>query len=69
MRFEHIAFRDHHDFSEKDLRLLEQRKPILTTEKDAVRLEGKLQDFWVLPVRHCFDPGEEAVMERFLSEL
>lgn len=69
VRFEHIGFGDHHDFTDKDLRLLEHRKPILTTEKDAVRLQGKLRDFWVLPVRHCFAPGEEAVMEQFLGEL
>ena len=69
VRFEHLAFPDHHHFSEKDLRMLEKRKPVLTTEKDAVRLEGKLLDFWVLPVRHCFAPGEEAVMEHFLGEL
>lgn len=68
VRFEHLAFGDHHHFSDKDLRMLEQRKPILTTEKDAVRLEGKLHPFWVVPVRHCFAPGDEAVMERFLSE-
>ena len=69
VRFEHLAFADHHHFTDKDLRMLVERQPILTTEKDAVRLEGKLGAFWVLPVRHCFAPGEKAVMDQFLEEL
>ena len=69
VRFEHLAFADHHHFTDKDLRMLEKRKPILTTEKDAVRLEGKLGAFWMLPVRHCFAPGEQAVIDQFLGEL
>ena len=69
VRFEHLGFGDHHHFTDRDLRMLEGRKPILTTEKDAVRLEGKLDAFWVLPVRHCFDPGEKALMAQFLNRL
>jgi tetraacyldisaccharide 4'-kinase len=69
VRFEHLAFGDHHRFTEKDLRMLAQKKPILTTEKDAVRLDGKIDDFWVLPVRHCFAPEEQAIMEQFLTRI
>lgn len=68
VRFEHLAFADHHHFTEKDIRMLEERRPILTTEKDAVRLEGKLKAYWVLPVAHCFAPEEEVVMQRLLSQ-
>ena len=68
VRFEHLAFSDHHHFTEKDLRILEGKRPILTTEKDAARLEGKLEAYWVLPVQHCFAPQEEAVMQRFLDQ-
>ena len=68
VRFDHLGFADHHHFTEKDLRMLEERKPVLTTEKDAARLEGKLENYWVLPVQHCFAPEEEAVMQEFLSQ-
>ncbi len=68
VQFDHIAFGDHHRFTEKELRMLRQRKPLLTTEKDAARLEGRLESFWVLPVRHCFAPEEEAVLDGFLAE-
>lgn len=68
VRFEHVSFADHHHFTEKDLRRFQGKNPVLTTEKDAVRLEGKLGRFWVLPVQHCFAPEEEAVMQRFLRQ-
>ena len=67
IRFEHLAFRDHHAFSASELQMLNNRKPILTTEKDAVRLEGALGEFFVLPVQHCFSAGDEKVMARFLG--
>ena len=67
VRFEHLRFRDHHQYTEKELRMLGQRQPILTTEKDATRLKGKLEGYWVLPVRHCFSPADRAVMDRFLE--
>jgi tetraacyldisaccharide 4'-kinase len=68
VRFEHLAFPDHHHFTEKDLRMLAGKTPILTTEKDAARLGGRLEAYWVLPVKHCFSPQEEAVMQRFLGQ-
>ena len=60
-----LAFADHHQFKEKDIRLINETfselpspKCIITTEKDAVRLrtvEGLrdevLQHFYVLPIR------------------
>ena len=60
-----LAFADHHQFKEKDIRLINETfselpspKCIVTTEKDAVRLrtvEGLsdevLQHFYVLPIR------------------
>jgi tetraacyldisaccharide 4'-kinase len=69
IRFEHLAFRDHHAFSPAELERLKQRQPILTTEKDAVRLEGALRDFYVIPVAHCFSAEDQEVMARFLARL
>jgi len=67
IRFEHLKYSDHHKFSTSELNALKQRQPILTTEKDAVRLEGALETFYVLPVQHCFSEKDQGVMQEFLS--
>jgi tetraacyldisaccharide 4'-kinase len=36
--FEHLEFGDHHNFTLKDIEVLEQKELLLTTEKDYVRL-------------------------------
>ncbi|HRP70553.1 MAG TPA: tetraacyldisaccharide 4'-kinase, partial [Turneriella sp.] len=51
-KVEQISFRDHHDFSEKDIRMVLSRiKPydiVVTTEKDYVRLRKHAQALQVL---------------------
>jgi len=66
IQFEHLKFSDHHKFSSSELRTLKQRQPLLTTEKDAVRLEGALDTFYILPVQHCFSGKDQVLMEQFL---
>ena len=68
LRFDHLKFRDHHNFTAAEHGELKNRQPVLTTEKDATRLEGALDELWVLPVAHCFPPRDAAVMQRFLSQ-
>lgn len=46
-RFEHLAFADHHHFSTNEIQQL-QRKRILTTEKDYVRLQPHLEGLYYL---------------------
>jgi tetraacyldisaccharide-1-P 4'-kinase len=48
-RFEHLAFADHHHFSTNEIQQL-QRKRILTTEKDYVRLQPHLEGLYYLPI-------------------
>jgi tetraacyldisaccharide 4'-kinase len=64
----HLAFRDHHWFTEADVARAEARAldagavAIVTTEKDGVRLpaRGSLRLPWfVLPMRVRVEPGEE----------
>ena len=38
LNFEHLNFKDHHEFSSQDISLLEKKSLILTTEKDFMRL-------------------------------
>ena len=52
--FEHLAYSDHHHFSNRELELLRQKGCILTTEKDYVRLEGTLSTLYYLPIETQF---------------
>ena len=52
--FEHLAYSDHHHFSNRELELLRQKGRILTTEKDYVRLEGALPTLYYLPIETKF---------------
>jgi tetraacyldisaccharide 4'-kinase len=42
--FEHLNFKDHHEFSEKEIENLKQKELIVTTEKDFMRLESYFID-------------------------
>ena len=52
--FEHLAYSDHHHFSNRELEFLRQKERILTTEKDYVRLEGALSTLYYLPIETQF---------------
>ena len=52
--FEHLAYSDHHHFSNRELELLRQKGRILTTEKDYVRLEGARSTLYYLPIETQF---------------
>lgn len=52
--FEHLAYSDHHHFSNRELELLRQKGRILSTEKDYVRLEGALSTLYYLPIETKF---------------
>ncbi|MGV6846624.1 MAG: tetraacyldisaccharide 4'-kinase [Lutibacter sp.] len=67
IKFTHIAFKDHHHFSNKNIDLINQKfnkieskkKLILTTEKDYVRIFGKLPDVYFLPIKTSFINHQE----------
>ncbi|MBO3115858.1 tetraacyldisaccharide 4'-kinase [Winogradskyella sp. DF17] len=73
LRFEHIEYRDHHEFKPHDIKMLSEKKLIVTTEKDYVRLsaanelKGKL---FYLPIRFKIDrPIEfEALVHSYLAK-
>ena len=53
LNFEHLNYKDHHEFSENDILELEKRELIVTTEKDYMRLKQyqSLQDkLFYLPI-------------------
>lgn len=52
--FEHLKFKDHHSFTKNEIEKLNSRNLILTTEKDFVRLQGKVKDLLYVEIKHKF---------------
>jgi tetraacyldisaccharide 4'-kinase len=61
--FEHLDFKDHHDFSSAEIEVLQQKEIILTTEKDYVRLKYSFQSnssqLWYLPITFKIEDEDE----------
>jgi tetraacyldisaccharide 4'-kinase len=79
--YEMLRYADHHIFTSTDLKdikkqfnnLPEKNRMIITTEKDAVRLEkfkSDLEDFpiYVLPVKHSFLFNEGAAFDKIVID-
>lgn len=70
-----VAFPDHHSFSTDDVRRVRRDagdRPVLVTEKDAVKLRHHvdvLGDAWVIVQRLVWDWGEDEVRARLLTVL
>ncbi len=67
--FEHLAYKDHHFFSEGELELLKRKEYILTTEKDFVRLKDDLDNIFYLPIAHSFLGDGKTILEQELEAL
>ena len=69
IRYHHLKFSDHHHFSDSDITTIQRNfetiqsdnKLILTTEKDFVRLESKLNNLYYLPIKTAFLDKNEHV--------
>ena len=58
LNFEHLNFKDHHEFSENDIQNLKSKQCILTTEKDYVRLQPHFANddqLYYLPIETQID--------------
>ena len=56
--FQHIAFPDHHHFTDKELQQLQGLR-VLTTEKDYVRFEQSWEGLYYLPIEMQFCTNED----------
>lgn len=65
--FTHLAFADHHAFTPAEVARFNALGPVLTTEKDAMRLGGQVAECYTLGVRHRFGPADRPVLEAFLE--
>jgi tetraacyldisaccharide 4'-kinase len=52
--FEHLRFKDHHYFTDKELETFNAKPFILTTEKDFMRSQGRINNLYYLEVSHKF---------------
>ncbi len=68
LRFEHLKFKDHHDFSNSEITILRKKQCILTTEKDFVRLKEKLDHLYFIPVQHRFFGDGKSILKEGLEE-
>ncbi len=53
LQYSHLKYADHYHFSESDITSIKQKagtKKILTTEKDFMRLQGRLEHLFYLPI-------------------
>lgn len=58
-KYQHKAFKDHHNFSEVEIENLRKEKLIITTEKDFARLDPYLDNIFYLPITVKFLDDEE----------
>lgn len=61
LQFEHLKFKDHHNFTNEDILKLKTKKRIVTTEKDYVRLIPYFKDedkLFYLPIEFKIDASE-----------
>lgn len=60
--FEHLSFKDHHEFSESDIEKLSKRETVITTEKDFMRLQKQAslaENLFYLPIEVKIDRPTE----------
>ena len=69
--FTHLSYPDHHDFSKKEIASLKaMQQPILTTEKDAVRLAtSALKEYHTIGVGVRFLDNEQAFLDLVQSAI
>ena len=73
LNFEHKAYKDHHNFSEAELRELQHEELIITTEKDYMRLKNEIsrEKIFYLPIKTAFlNRTEEfnAIIEKYVQK-
>lgn len=70
LQFEHLAFKDHHFFTDKEIDLLNSKSFILTTEKDYMRSKDRIDNLSYISVKHkLLGKGQEALLRRLNNVL
>ncbi len=65
---QHLEYNDHHFFTQQEINLLNTKELILTTEKDFVRLKGRVNNLFYITISHKFiGDGEQRLMKSLLK--
>ncbi len=69
-QFKHKKYSDHHHFSTSEIEELKKEDLILTTEKDFVRLQPKLEKFalYYLPIKTIILKEQEAFFKEYIID-
>lgn len=66
--FEHLVYSDHHFFTAAEIETFASKEFVLTTEKDFVRLKGKLKNLCYIEVQHkILDKGKDKLLSSITS--
>ncbi len=70
-KFRHLRFPDHHSFTRKEIAQMISQQPILTTQKDFMRLKNfkELEEVYYLPIRFQILDEEEKFFEKLKYKL
>ncbi|WP_317130247.1 tetraacyldisaccharide 4'-kinase [Aggregatimonas sangjinii] len=68
LQFEHLKYTDHHSFTAAELKLLNEKEIVLTTEKDYVRLKNKVNNLYYIPVAHQFLGNDATILTSELKD-
>ncbi len=69
IKYKHYRFGDHHHFTEKDIQSFKGNQLVLTTEKDFVRLEDKVDGLYYLEVAHHFSEVDHTILKECIERL
>jgi tetraacyldisaccharide 4'-kinase len=71
-KYEHLSFKDHHSFSDKELKSLKDKPFILTTEKDYTRLYNNLDPgrLYYMPIEMKISDPEKfnTLIKKFVKD-
>ena len=69
--FEHLSYKDHHEFSKSELERIHSKSLVVTTEKDFTRLNPDTNDqIYYLPIQLKIDNASEfeSLVETYVEE-
>jgi tetraacyldisaccharide 4'-kinase len=67
--FEHLKFPDHHNFTDKEIQSFKTYDVVVTTEKDFVRLDGRLSNAYYIKIQHRFSENDNEIILRGITKI
>ena len=69
VNFEYLKFSDHHNFTNNEINSFRAYDVVLTTEKDFVRFENRLNNAYFLGVKHSFSVQDKEVILNMVRQV